>query len=112
MVSSVSALLGFLITFLLGFVFIPYLKKLNFGQTILEIGPAWHKDKQGTPIMGGLMFITGTIIATIIGFAIAYFTFGTGEKFITLSHWKQNPSRMSMGTILWKSDTHMLIPCL
>ena len=82
MVSSVSALLGFLITFLLGFVFIPYLKKLNFGQTILEIGPAWHKDKQGTPIMGGLMFITGTIIATIIGFAIAYFTFGTGEKFI------------------------------
>lgn len=71
MVSSISAILGFLLTFLLGFIFIPFLKKLHFGQTILEIGPKWHKDKQGTPIMGGLMFITGTLIAVIVGFIIA-----------------------------------------
>ena len=76
MVSSISAILGFLITFLIGFKFIPYLKKLHFGQTILEIGPAWHKDKQGTPIMGGLMFITGTVISTIVGIIIAYFALG------------------------------------
>ena len=68
MVSSISAILGFLITFLLGFVFIPYLKKLHFGQTILEIGPAWHKEKQGTPIMGGLMFIIGTLAAVAVVF--------------------------------------------
>ena len=30
-----------------GFVLIPYLKKIHFGQTILEEGPAWHKSKQG-----------------------------------------------------------------
>lgn len=76
MISSISAIIGFLVTFLLGFAFIPFLKKLHFGQTILEIGPAWHKDKQGTPIMGGLMFISGTLIATVIGFAIAYFVYG------------------------------------
>jgi len=36
---------------------IPMLRKLHFGQTILEDGPKWHKKKQGTPIMGGFMFI-------------------------------------------------------
>ena len=50
-----GVLLSFLIAFLLGFVIIPWLRKLHFGQTILDIGPAWHKSKQGTPVMGGLM---------------------------------------------------------
>lgn len=76
MISSISAVLGFLITFLLGFILIPFLKKIHFGQTILEIGPAWHKDKQGTPIMGGFMFIIGTLISVIIGYLIAYFIYG------------------------------------
>lgn len=56
-----TAVLSFLIAFLLGFVLIPWLRKLKFGQTILEIGPAWHKSKQGTPVMGGIMFIVSTI---------------------------------------------------
>ena len=43
-------------------VIIPWLRKLKFGQTILDIGPSWHKSKQGTPNMGGLMFIAGIII--------------------------------------------------
>ncbi len=55
--------LSFLISFLLGFVVIPWLRKLKFGQTILDIGPAWHKSKQGTPTMGGIMFIVSTVIA-------------------------------------------------
>ena len=81
MISSISAVLGFLITFLLGFVFIPFLKKIHFGQTILEIGPAWHKDKQGTPIMGGLMFISGTLISVIVCYLIAYFIYGNSFFF-------------------------------
>ncbi len=56
-----TAVLSFLIAFLLGFVLIPWLRKLKFGQTILDIGPAWHKSKQGTPVMGGIMFIVSTI---------------------------------------------------
>ncbi len=54
------------ITALLGFVFIPWLKKIKFGQTILEIGPRWHKSKEGTPTMGGLMFIIGTVAAIAV----------------------------------------------
>ena len=46
-------LVAFAVTALLGFVMIPFLHKLKFGQTILDIGPAWHKKKQGTPTMGG-----------------------------------------------------------
>lgn len=57
-----ALVLGFLIAFLLGFVLIPWLRKLKFGQTILDIGPAWHKSKQGTPVMGGIMFIVSTIL--------------------------------------------------
>ena len=57
---------GLLITSLLGFVMIPWLWKLKFGQTILDIGPRWHKSKQGTPTMGGLMFIIGTVAAIAV----------------------------------------------
>lgn len=58
-----AIVISFLIAFLLGFVLIPWLRKLHFGQTILEIGPAWHKSKQGTPVMGGFMFIISTVVA-------------------------------------------------
>lgn len=65
-----AAVLSFAIAALLGFVIIPWLRKLNFGQTILDIGPAWHKSKQGTPVMGGLMFI----ISTVVSFAAVILT--------------------------------------
>ena len=57
-----ALVLSFFIAFLLGFVLIPWLRKLKFGQTILDIGPAWHKSKQGTPVMGGIMFIVSSIV--------------------------------------------------
>ncbi|MCH5324529.1 MAG: phospho-N-acetylmuramoyl-pentapeptide-transferase [Eubacterium sp.] len=68
----VAAVLSFGITALLGFVAIPALKRLKFGQTILEIGPAWHKSKEGTPTMGGVMFIAGSIIAFTTGIVILW----------------------------------------
>ena len=58
-----TAIVAFAITAVIGKFLIPFLHKLNFGQTILEIGPKWHKDKQGTPTMGGIMFIIGIVIA-------------------------------------------------
>lgn len=71
MTTSISAIItgviAFGVTFGLGFVIIPWLRKLKFGQTILDIGPAWHKSKQGTPNMGGIMFIIGITLAFIIG---------------------------------------------
>lgn len=59
----VAAIVAFAVSFALGYVVIPFLHKLKFGQTILEIGPKWHKNKQGTPTMGGILFIVGTLVA-------------------------------------------------
>ena len=66
--SLVTALVAFALTALSGFILIPYLRRLKFGQTILDIGPAWHKSKQGTPTMGGFMFIIGITAAAVIGY--------------------------------------------
>ena len=41
---------------------IPVLKSRKMGQKILEIGPRWHKSKEGTPTMGGLAFIIPIIL--------------------------------------------------
>ena len=58
-----GALIGFAVTVLLCKIFIPVLRKVKLGQKILEIGPSWHKCKEGTPTMGGVFFISGIIIA-------------------------------------------------
>lgn len=73
----IAALFGFLITFFLGFIVIPYLKKLKFGQTILEIGPKWHESKQGTPTMGGVMLFGGVIVSVAIAFCISAISKGS-----------------------------------
>jgi phospho-N-acetylmuramoyl-pentapeptide-transferase len=65
-----AAVIAFALSFGLGYVVIPFLHKLKFGQTILDIGPKWHKNKQGTPTMGGILFIIGTVIAFVIAVII------------------------------------------
>lgn len=65
---TITAVISFGVTVLLGLILIPYLKKLKFGQTIREEGPSWHKAKQGTPTMGGLMFIISITTAALAGF--------------------------------------------
>ncbi|MBR6902372.1 MAG: phospho-N-acetylmuramoyl-pentapeptide-transferase [Clostridia bacterium] len=64
----VAAIIAFSVTALLGFIIIPYLRKLKFGQTILEIGPKWHEGKKGTPTMGGIMLIIGVLVALAVSF--------------------------------------------
>ncbi|MBR4173269.1 MAG: phospho-N-acetylmuramoyl-pentapeptide-transferase [Clostridia bacterium] len=59
-------LISFAVTVLIIPMLIPYLKKLKFGQEILEIGPKWHKSKEGTPTMGGISFILGTLAAGLV----------------------------------------------
>ena len=50
---------------------IPYLEAKKIGQIILDIGPSWHKSKEGTPTMGGVAFVIGGIIASIVA-ALAF----------------------------------------
>lgn len=64
--SFAAALISFVISSLIGSKLIPFLVKVKCGQTIKEIGPTWHKNKQNTPTMGGVMFISGSLIALII----------------------------------------------
>lgn len=61
-----TILMGFLITVLLSPVFIPFLRRLKFGQSIREEGPKSHQKKSGTPTMGGLMILLSIIITTLV----------------------------------------------
>lgn len=64
--SVLAAAIAFGLSAALGKVIIPWLQRLKFGQTIKEIGPTWHQKKQGTPTMGGIMFIVGILFAVVV----------------------------------------------
>ena len=66
--SVIAAAVAFAVTAGSGYFVIPYLKKLKFGQAILDIGPKWHKGKQGTPTMGGVMIIAGVLLSLLVAF--------------------------------------------
>lgn len=61
-----SFIVAFGVTAIIGQILIPVLRRLKAGQSIRADGPTWHMSKQGTPTMGGLMFIVGIGIAIII----------------------------------------------
>lgn len=62
----ISFLVAFAVTAVVGKGLIPWLRALKAGQSIKEIGPVWHMAKQGTPTMGGIMFIVGILIAILV----------------------------------------------
>ena len=64
--SIISFIVAFGLSALIGRFLIPWLHALKAGQTIKEIGPKWHMSKQGTPTMGGIMFIVGILIAVLV----------------------------------------------
>ncbi|MBP3580423.1 MAG: phospho-N-acetylmuramoyl-pentapeptide-transferase, partial [Clostridia bacterium] len=64
-----ALIISFVVTTVLSRVFIPVLKSIKMGQKILDIGPRWHKSKEGTPTMGGLFFIAASLFP-VIGCAI------------------------------------------
>ena len=62
-----TCILSFIVAFgvaaIVGQILIPLLRKWKAGQSIREDGPTWHMSKQGTPTMGGLMFILAIGVA-------------------------------------------------
>ena len=62
-------ILSFIVAFgvgaIAGQILIPLLRRLKAGQAIREDGPTWHMAKQGTPTMGGLMFILAIAVAVL-----------------------------------------------
>lgn len=61
----ITILVAFVITAILGPIFIPFLRRLKAGQSIREDGPQAHLVKAGTPTMGGIMIILSVIITCI-----------------------------------------------
>lgn len=70
-VFAVCLVLAFVMTALISRYLIPILKSKKMGQKILDIGPRWHKSKEGTPTMGGIAFL---IAVSVIGavFCVVY----------------------------------------
>lgn len=60
-----AALAAFVISAAAGWFLIPALRALHAGQSIKEIGPNWHKEKEGTPTMGGIMFIAAAVVVVL-----------------------------------------------
>ncbi len=69
-----ALVLTFFLTAVIARILIPKLKSMKLGQQILDIGPRWHKSKEGTPTMGGISFITASLIVFILLCAMAYLT--------------------------------------
>ena len=73
----ISLVLSFVITVIAAKFLIPVLKSIKMGQKILDIGPRWHKSKEGTPTMGGIFFIAGVTVCVA---AYAVYASSMGEN--------------------------------
>jgi len=73
---------AFIIAVILSPIFIPYLRKLKFGQSIRDEGPKSHKKKSGTPTMGGLIILIALSLSAI--FISMYFDVLSTRTFILL----------------------------
>ena len=58
----------YLITVIIALIIIPILKKIKVGQIEREDGPKSHLKKQGTPTMGGIIFMISIAISTVASF--------------------------------------------
>lgn len=60
-----SVLTAFFVALAAGYVGVPLLKRLKFGQQIRDDGPQTHLSKVGTPTMGGIIILVGIIVASL-----------------------------------------------
>ena len=61
-----AIMIGFLSSAILGLVLLPVLRHLRVGQKISIFVQESHRKKEGTPTMGGLIFIIPTVVATLL----------------------------------------------
>ena len=80
-----ALVITFALTVLLARVIIPILKSKKMGQKILDIGPRWHKSKEGTPTMGGICFIIPIIFVSALALIVK------GDE------WKPIPFALGLG---------------
>lgn len=68
---AVCTVLVFVLTVAALRLLIPKLRGMKMGQKILDIGPRWHKSKEGTPTMGGIAFAVPVTVVTAAALALA-----------------------------------------
>ena len=98
-----TALVAFLVSERLGKRLIPMLHRLKFGQTIRDEGPAWHKAKQGTPTMGGLIFIAAMVLTLLVAILICQFVlplFSLSSQVITAADTVATTTRFFAGIVM------------
>src|SRR5574344_1987767 len=64
--ATLAMMIGFILSAIFGYILIPQLKKFHAKQNISIFLKKEHKDKQGIPTIGGLIFIIPTIVTIII----------------------------------------------
>ncbi len=64
--AAMAMMLGFILSIIAGLILIPILKKFKFGQNVSTTIGERHLKKNGTPTLGGLIFIIPTIITLIL----------------------------------------------
>lgn len=62
----ITAACACLLSGVFGYFLVPILRTLKAGQSIREVGPTWHNNKMGTPMMGGLMFIAAALVCLLV----------------------------------------------
>ena len=80
MLYILSFIVAFGVAAILGQILVPLLRRLKAGQSIREDGPTWHMSKQGTPTMGGVMFIAAMAVALLVA---GWQELGQGNR----NHW-------------------------
>lgn len=68
---AASAACVFVLTVLALRLLIPKLRSMKMGQKILDIGPRWHKSKEGTPTMGGIAFAIPLALVLVVAMLAA-----------------------------------------
>ena len=99
MKTIITAIVSFVLAVIFGRWLIPALRALKAGQSIREIGPSWHNSKEGTPTMGGLMFMLPVLVCVVVagwqawkskdyahlmvlGFSLIYGAIGFADDFV------------------------------
>src|ERR687895_2862117 len=61
-----AAIFAMVISILAGPKLIAFLRRREYGQYIREEGPVDHAVKQGTPTMGGLLFVLSAVVPFLV----------------------------------------------
>lgn len=62
----IAGILALLVSVVAGKICIPVLHRLKVGQTVRNEGPESHLKKNGTPTMGGVIFLLGMTVASLV----------------------------------------------